>query len=101
MTQSRLFLRLLILVLLVMLCGACSEYGHQQYRKGWTPPQGQSPYSLAFVEFNDEGRFWDDQRAQDSQQRKALDLVRQTANKGNTVVLVFVHGWHHNASCCD
>lgn len=51
---------------------------------------------IHFVEADDEGWFWDPR-----QPDKALEAVRSAANAGDTVVVTFVHGWHHLSKCCD
>ena len=53
-------------------------------------------FDLYFVEADDEGWFW-----QADQANRALDAVRRSAAARNTFVLLFVHGWHHSAQCCD
>ena len=56
-------------------------------------------YSLGFVEFDEEGWFWDVTRV-----RAVKDMVRQQANlsasnnAAGIVLLVFVHGWKNNAA---
>lgn len=80
---------------------ACATYGHKQFRVLSPPAHDDRPYSLAYVELDDRGWFWDDDRSSTAQVERALALVRAKASQGNTVVLLFVHGWHHNASCCD
>lgn len=68
-------------------------YGHKAYRPNL-------PYSntheLAVVEFNDQGEPWDP-----DQVRNAVRLVSEKSNQENTIVLIYVHGWHHNAKRND
>jgi len=56
-------------------------------------------FSLAFVEFDDQGRFWN---------REQLDLVEKTLEEANNVpdtsgvaIIVFAHGWRHGCGVCD
>jgi hypothetical protein len=56
-------------------------------------------FSLAFVEFDDQGRFWN---------REQLDLVEKTLEEANRVpdtsgvaIIVFAHGWRHGCEVCD
>jgi hypothetical protein len=51
---------------------------------------------VRFVESDDNGWFWDK-----SQAAGTMDLIRASASRMDTFVIVFVHGWHHSAECCD
>lgn len=56
-------------------------------------------FALAFVEFDDQGQLRDP-----AQLDRAEKLVLEEAggvNGPGAVVVVFVHGWRHNASVCD
>ena len=55
-------------------------------------------FTLAFVEFDDQGRFWD--RAQLEALERALEEESRRAN-GDVVVAVFAHGWEHDSDVCD
>ncbi|WP_426212609.1 hypothetical protein [Massilia sp. TWP1-3-3] len=48
------------------------------------------------VQVDDDGKIWDKQAAE-----RAVDTIRSSAKSKNTIVLVFVHGWHHNADIDD
>ena len=54
-------------------------------------------YSLAFIEFDDQGELWSP-----AQVSRALDVI-QAANiaRDGAIVVVFVHGWNHNASLSE
>jgi len=84
----------------VALALATLDYRHHAHRPGaaaiYRDTGGDTPYSLAFVEFDDQGWLW-----QPAQADSALELVEQTAARSDTFVVVYVHGWHHDASCCD
>jgi hypothetical protein len=80
-----------VAVLFVLLCG-CS-FQNRQFRAG-DKAQEQDP-ELHFVEADDYGWFWEPKQAQD-----ALKAV-QTSGNTDTIVVVFVAGWHHSAQCCD
>src|SRR5262245_21578571 len=80
--------------LLVMV--GCTSYRHCQWRKGEQALLQESQYSLAFIEMDDEGWMWNR-----SQVEGAMQLIRRKADERNTVVVTFVHGWHHSAECCD
>ncbi|MGO9932382.1 MAG: hypothetical protein ACLPV8_11295 [Steroidobacteraceae bacterium] len=84
----------LLLKLAAPLLG-CSNYHHRAYRLDH--PQIQSEkYVLNFVEADDEGWFWAPPQA-----AAALQSVSESAQARDTIVLLFIHGWHHSAACCD
>jgi hypothetical protein len=67
---------------------SCS-YAHRQFKPLFNEPAGYGFYS---VEVDDFGTFWD--------RTAATDVLRQITAKSknrNTIVLLYVHGWHHNA----
>ena len=56
-------------------------------------------FTLAFVEFDDQGHFWN---------REELDLLERTLEAENRrsdssgiAVLFFAHGWRHDSEVCD
>lgn len=56
-------------------------------------------FTLAFVEFDDQGRFWN---------REQVDLLETTlaaenrrADASGLVVVIFAHGWRHVPDVCD
>ena len=75
---------------------SCSSYRHQQWRDARTSQEDNEQYSLRFIESDDEGWFWDPQQASES-----MRLIRSKLEQRQTLVVVFVHGWHHSAECCD
>jgi hypothetical protein len=54
-------------------------------------PVAGGPVCMAFVEFDEQGEFWDRQ-----QPERALDLVA-LANGRSPIVVTFTHGWKNNA----
>lgn len=79
---------------------ATLNYRHHAHRLGaksvYHSTERDAPFSLAFVELDDQGWLW-----QPAQARAALELVERTAARSNAFVVVYMHGWHHDASCCD
>ncbi len=70
---------------------ALSCTANQMYRP--TSLEEQAEYSLAFIEFDDQGELWSP-----SQLDSALaHLERLNAGPGVALV-VFVHGWNNDAS---
>jgi hypothetical protein len=56
-------------------------------------------FSLAFIEFDDQGRLWNKEQV-DSVDRLLASEARRTDNDG-VVVIFFAHGWEHDAAVCD
>jgi hypothetical protein len=72
----------------------CISNARQDCREASLVADAENDYSLGFVEFDDEGRFYDARQA-----NAILDWLRH-ADQPQYVVL-FTHGWHHNASETD
>lgn len=53
-------------------------------------------YDLQFIESDDQGWFWNPEQAV-----SALSTVQNATAEGDTLVLLFIHGWHHSAACYD
>ena len=54
---------------------------------------GDRDYSLNFVEFDDKGKMFDS-----TQLDAAVDQLRDARkNDGQTIVFIYIHGWHNNA----
>jgi pimeloyl-ACP methyl ester carboxylesterase len=51
---------------------------------------------LGFIEFDDQGQLWSPAQA-----RKVLDSVQELAAQRPVSVVVFAHGWNHNAAATD
>lgn len=75
---------------------SCSSSRHQPWRDARTGAEESSNYSLRFIEVDDEGWFW-----QPEQAKQTVELIRQKVKQRKTLVVTFVHGWHHSARCCD
>jgi hypothetical protein len=70
----------------------CSFYHHS------FPPQPthEKSYDLHVVQVDDFGSLWHVDAAQET-----LAAVDDSRRKTNTLVVVFIHGWHHNAQADD
>ena len=83
----------LVIAITASLLFGC-DYGHKQYRQGKDIlPPGSTP---VVIEIDDYGRFWNP-KAVDA----TLNAIAQASLNKNTVLMVFIHGWHHNADDCD
>jgi len=72
------------------------QHRHYRYQdRGHVARTGE--YHMAFVEFDDQGWF------ADRRQMEALFMLLRTLeeNDRHTLILVYAHGWKHNASGCD
>lgn len=76
------------------LCG-CAGFRHGQFRSA-NPIAVKEGVELHFVEADDEGWFWEPPQAENT-----LERIARSAAERDTFVVVFVHGWHHSARCCD
>ena len=85
-----------VIVALLLLTTSCSSYRHCQWRTGDQSVNDAPGYSLRFIESDDEGWFWDKRQVEE-----AMRLIRSKAGEADTIVVTFVHGWHHSAECCD
>lgn len=114
MHQSLFLYTLLSLTILASIWG-CTF--HQQYRtKVVTPPayqandpdkadivRGQNGYLLGFVEFDDQGTFWNRKQAvgptSPESPKPLLDRLEAGVEPDRAMhIVIFVHGWKHNAS---
>ncbi|MCO6690063.1 hypothetical protein KMZ27_11040 [Pseudomonas shirazica] len=51
---------------------------------------------MQFIESDDQGWFWKPDQAV-----SALSSIKKATTEGDTLVLLFIHGWHHSAACYD
>lgn len=56
-------------------------------------------FTLGFVEFDDQGDYWSRTQV-DTLRQVIADEARRSAGHG-VLMVVFVHGWKHNAAVCD
>lgn len=96
---------------MIVICGAGSGCApHMQYRTQLTTcstvddPRAcadyfieeSGDYSLGFVEFDDQGWFWDRE-----QMDRLIDRLSFEVSRRDVLMVVFAHGWKHNAEACD
>lgn len=89
-SRGRTSIAFFILVTICGLLGGCADM--------YVEPFGRPPGDIAknidyIVEINDDGRFLNPQTA-----KEALSSIEQKSAQTNTIVVLFVHGWHNNAS---
>jgi hypothetical protein len=89
------FATIVIIGAAVALLTACSNYRHRQWQPQ-APSSDSSPVTLRFIEFDDEGWLWQPNIAEET-----VELIKQSAATKNTVVVTFIHGWHHSAQSGD
>ena len=79
-------------IVTILLSAGC-DYGHQQFRPS---SEASSLPGPLVVEVDDYGRFWDREAAD-----AAIKKIADASENQNTIVSVFIHGWHHNADESD
>jgi len=77
---------------MTLLLNACS-FGHRNFDTATGPFREPDGFVL---QIDDSGWFWDPQVA-----GRALDTITKESGRTNTIVVLFVHGWHHNAAADD
>jgi hypothetical protein len=82
----------LLLLAMMFFLKACS-YGYQAFPISREGAYGPIDYVLQLDEF---GWLWEPEAAE-----RALRDVAESSGHTNTIVLLFVHGWHHNAAPDD
>jgi pimeloyl-ACP methyl ester carboxylesterase len=78
------------------MASGCPSAYHEAFRLGGKAHVAKAEYDLYFVEADDEGWFWDPAQAD-----QAFEGIVQSVATRDTIVVTFVHGWHHSARCCD
>jgi hypothetical protein len=72
------------------------KYRYQDRRDEHAPIEKRTgQYHMAFVEFDDQGWF------ADRRQMEALFMLLGTLEDKHALILVYAHGWKHNADSCD
>lgn len=54
---------------------------------------GLNPYTLGFIEMDDQGMFWDREQFE-----TLKNYIQRVSRKKRTLIYVYVHGWQHNAN---
>ena len=79
-------------IAVVGLLASCTLY-HKNF------PQKNSPFdpdSDFVIQIDDYGSFWDPEVP-----ARALKKIAAESSRTNTIVMLFIHGWHHNAAVND
>ena len=77
---------------LLLVLGGCAFYN----RPHDVVPPVNGKYDLRIIQADDFGTLWDVAVA-----NKALNDIKASAHQTNTLVVLFIHGWHHNADAED
>lgn len=83
--------RVLLSLVTVCLLTACS-FGHKNYSQNYGPFKKPNEF---VIQVDDYGSFWDP-----AVPARALKTIADLAQT-NTIVVLFIHGWHHNAAIDD
>jgi len=90
MTSTRRLCCVVAVCVLLVAVGGCTA--NKMHRP--VSVQENPGYTLAFIEFDDQGEMWDP-----SQLSRALEVIElANENEHGSVVVTYVHGWQHNAS---
>jgi len=73
-----------------------SAYMESHGRHETTEDEAHPEYLLGFIELDDLGWAWDR-----NQGVALLQAIQKEVEKRDVLMVVFVHGWKHNASVCD
>src|SRR4051812_32308702 len=65
------------------------SYGHRWFSQKTGP---LVPTDAYVVQLNELGQLWRPEEA-----TEAINQITATVRTTNTIVVVFIHGWHHNA----
>jgi hypothetical protein len=84
-------LALLVAIATSFLSG-CAMYNSPQP----TVEDSDGPFDFHVIQADDQGSLWSTPQAQ-----RVLDRVQTLSQQQNTLVVVFIHGWHHNAASDD
>jgi len=87
----------LLLGFLLAFAAACTLFSCSLYNRDF--PQAGGPFDPKMdyvVQVDDYGAFWDPEVP-----NRLLRVIAENVQKTNVVVVVFVHGWHHNAQNDD
>lgn len=85
-------LRILVLIALIPLLCSCA------YRTTVIKQDGgffHEPNDFV-LQVDDEGNFWNKE-----DENRIINIIKNEVKNKNTIVIVFVHGWHHNADPYD
>jgi hypothetical protein len=83
-------------VLIAIGLTSCSTLYHHPWRTSAPEVSEAGAVTLRFLEVDDEGWFWDR-----SQADAIIEGIHTSVKSKDTMVVTFVHGWHHCARCCD
>lgn len=80
---------------------SANDLGNPEGRRrvGRTSLERHASFTMAVVEFDDQGYFWD--RRQIDALEAAIRREATSPGKPGALIAVFVHGWQHTADVCD
>jgi hypothetical protein len=96
----------MLLATLILATIGCTS--SKQIRSSYTGPQNESSviestddYRLGFVEFDDQGWFWDHNQLDSVSKTISEEAGLNTGAPHGLIIVSFVHGWKHNADTND
>src|SRR5690349_15591799 len=92
----------LVVAMLITMVGCTAN---KPFRTGQALPviESTDDYKLGFVEFDDQGWFWDRTQLEKVQQmiREEAGIDDPSSTPQGIILVAFVHGWKHNADATD
>ncbi len=84
---------LLFAILCTLIFLAARRFGHKEF-----PQEGSQfdAHNDFVIQIDDYGSFWDP-----GIPALALDTIARASVRDNVIVVMFIHGWHHNAAVSD
>lgn len=85
-------IKVLIAIVLTAFFASCGLY-HKNFRQTDGPFDAKADF---VIQVDDYGSFWDREIP-----ARALQTIAEESRRTNTIVVLFIHGWHHNAATDD
>lgn len=83
-------------LLVLLLAGSCADNAPARSAALEIDASAGTPFTLGFVEFDDQGRAFDP-----GQETALFDHMAETVRRMPLAIVTFVHGWQHNARADD
>jgi hypothetical protein len=80
-------------ILCIVALLAARRFGHKEFAQDGSRFDTHNDF---VIQIDDYGSFWDP-----SVPARALEKIGRMSEKGNVIVIMFIHGWHHNAAAND
>ncbi len=89
-------LAILVVMSIIAFFTGCAIYRSDRQSTSALSWRSTDRYDLGIVELDDQGWLWDRNDA-----AAVIEKIRAKTTEGPSTIVVFVHGWHHNAADDD